>query len=53
MNPQIKNLEEAIVYLIRILKAGNIAGNDLYHLEKALSATCNALDALLIEELEK
>jgi hypothetical protein len=53
MKTQIKHLEEAIVYLGRILKAGNITGNDLYHLDKALSATYKALDALLIEELEK
>ena len=53
MNPQIRHLEEAIVYLNKILKAGNIAGDDSIHLFKAMSLTYKALDALLTEELEK
>jgi hypothetical protein len=53
MNPQIKNLEEALVYLHRLMEAGDIREPGIYNLDRAIVAIQRAFDALLIEELEK
>jgi hypothetical protein len=53
MKTPIKHLEESLVYLQRLIKAGDIRESGIYNLDKAIEAIQRAHDALLIEELEK
>jgi hypothetical protein len=53
MKTPIKNLEEAIVYLGKILKVQDIGESAMSNLNKAVAAIEKAHDILLIEELAK